>query len=403
MYKSFFHLSQISRLKRNVCSCVEINIIDHFVKEEVILKSAAIKQNGNNKDLTINDKNLYLQRLNSFTPQKLMNPQFSLISLFCGGGGLDLGLGFAGFDSKIASDLAPINVKTVTTNLPHAEELAENALDLSGDILLNAAALNSVDLVAAGPPCQSFSILGRRGALNDPRGQLALKYFDLISEIKPRAFLFENVPGLLTVNKGKDWEELLEYAQKKTGYHLHFTKLNAVNFGIPQSRERVFLVGFREKTEFEFPREATGTFAEELKLENQKGGYDFTPSLLALEEVDGLANHVIRQHGETVRQRYLAIPPGDRDKTDHTDRIDSEKPSGTVLVGSSAGGGRPHIHPIEPRVITVREAARLQSFPDWYVFQGASTAQYRQVGNAVPPLLAYEVGKKIAEALNQRR
>lgn len=348
-------------------------------------------------------QNFYLKRLSSFSREMLSNPKFTMISLFCGGGGLDLGLGFAGFGTRVASDLAPIFVKTVATNLPHVHELPANALDLTRDILFEAAQVDSVDLVAAGPPCQSFSILGRRGALNDPRGQLALKYFDLVADIQPRAFLFENVPGLLTVNRGEDWERLLKYAKDKTGYHLFTTKLNAVQFGIPQFRERVFLVGFREKTDFQFPTSATGPYAKELAEEQLRNGRDFTPSWQALENVEGLPNHVIRQHGEAVKRRYSKIQPGGRDKTDHTDRIDPERPSGTVLVGSSAGGGRPHIHPYEHRVITVREAARLQSFPDWYVFQGSSTAQYRQVGNAVPPLLAYEVGRKIAEALERGR
>ena len=100
-----------------------------------------------------------------------------------------------------------------------------------------------------------------------------------------------------------------------------------------------------------------------------------------------------------MRSRYENIPPGARDKVDHTDRIDPEKPSGTVLVGSKA----PHIHPYLHRHITVREAARLQSFPDWYKFLGTSTAQYRQVGNAVPPLLALAVGKSIQAALQKLR
>lgn len=214
--------------------------------------------------------------------------------------------------------------------------------------------------------------------------------------MKPRAFLFENVPGLLSVNDGRDWRELLAYAEKKTGYTLFFDRLNAAQFGIPQSRERVVLIGFRKKASFTFPKQPTGPFATELI---QAMPYAGTPSTHALVEVDGLANQDVRVHGDRVRERYRRILPGDRDKVDHTDRISGDRPSGTVLVGSGAGGGRPHIHPIEHRVITVREAARLQSFPDWYVFQGTSTAQYRQVGNAVPPLMAYEIGKAILAVL----
>jgi DNA (cytosine-5)-methyltransferase 1 len=258
-----------------------------------------------------------------------------------------------------------------------------------------------IDLVAAGPPCQSFSILGQRGALADPRGKLALKYFDLIAEIRPKAFLFENVPGLLTVNKGADWKTLAAYAKKKTGYHLHVARINAVDFGIPQIRERVILVGLRQDVLFEFPALPSGPGAAAVIAALAEREGEGIPSAWALEDVDRLPNHDIRVHGPRVRERYLKIQPGERDRTDHTDRIDPERPSGTVLVGSGGGGGRPHIHPKEPRVITVREAARLQSFPDWYVFHGTNTAQYRQVGNAVPPLLAYEVGKKIAEAIER--
>jgi len=179
---------------------------------------------------------------------------------------------------------------------------------------------------------------------------------------------------------------------------LHLARLNAFQFGIPQYRERVVLVGFRDKNvNFSFPKGPTGPLAMQLTKEMPQTG---TPSTWALAGVAGQHNHRIRIHGERVRARYRLIQPGDRDRIDHTDRIDGERPSGTVLVGSGAGGGRPHIHPREDRVITVREAARLQSFPDWYVFQGTPTAQYRQVGNAVPPLMAYEVGKAIREALD---
>lgn len=339
-------------------------------------------------------RNPYLKRLDLFTKDKLENGSFSLISLFCGGGGLDVGLGFAGFKSRVASDITPAFVDTVTANLTHSKGLPKDALKLTAEELLTLAGSDEIDLVAAGPPCQSFSVLGRRGALEDPRGKLALKYFELVSEIKPRAFIFENVPGLINVNKGRDWEQLLEFAKKKTGYHLHVTRLNAVTFGVPQQRERVVIVGFRYETTFTFPENGPSGLGKDL--------FDGvpSPSRWALENIDELPNHEIRPHGATVRERYSKILPGGRDKTDHTDRIDPDRPSRTVLVGSSAGGGRPHIHPFEHRVITVREGARLQSFPDWYVFKGKNTLQYRQIGNAVPPLLAYEIGLKIANSLS---
>lgn len=356
----------------------EAIIEDNATDQLSLFKPVSTKKDGLNP---------YLTRLEEFSPEKLLSPKFNLISLFCGGGGLDLGLGFASFRSLVVSDLIPSFVNTVTHNIPHAKGLAEDALKLTGNHLLDLAGTSQIDLVAAGPPCQAFSILGRRGALDDPRGKLALKYFELVSEIKPRAFLFENVPGLLTVNKGLDWQRLIDYAKDVTKYKLYFTKLNAVSFGVPQFRERVMVIGFREDVDFKFPSPIV-TYE------------DFFPSKWALENVKGLVNQDIRIHGENVRNRYKLVPQGGRDSTDHTDRIHPEKPSGTVLVGSSAGGGRPHIHPYEPRVITVREGARLQSFPDWYEFTGPGTSQYRQIGNAVPPLLAYEVGKCICRTLS---
>ncbi|HEX5235728.1 MAG TPA: DNA cytosine methyltransferase [Silvibacterium sp.] len=341
-------------------------------------------------------RNPYLDRLNSFTPTLIEKGTLNLISLFCGGGGLDLGLSFAGFRTSVCSDLSPAFVDSVTYNIPHSVGISIDALELTGKQLLSLAGTKSVDLIAAGPPCQSFSILGKRGALSDPRGKLALKYFDLIAEVRPKAFLFENVPGLLSVNDGSDWKQLWSHAVHRTGYDLHCARLNAAFLGVPQYRERVVLVGFKKKTQFTFPVQPTGDKAAALI---RAAGAAGIPSAWALENVRGLPNHLVRIHGERVRRRYSFITQGGRDKIDHTDRIDGSRPSGTVLVGSGGGGGRPHIHPLEDRVITVREAARLQSFPDWYVFQGTSTAQYRQVGNAVPPLMAYEIGKAIREAL----
>lgn len=230
-----------------------------------------------------------------------------------------------------------------------------------------------VDIIAGGPPCQSFSILGKRSSFKDPRGRLVFEFCRLIRDIRPRTFVFENVPGLLTLNGGADWLELLKYFRQRTGYAIHHAVLNAADFGVPQIRKRIFIVGLRNGEAFEFP-EPTHRNPDEIGLfDAHKPAW--LPCDVVFSGLDGLPNHDIRPHGSRVRGRYERIPPGGRDKTDHTDRLKLGRPSGTVIVGSKAGGGRPHIHPVEPRVITVREAARLQSFPDWYVFKGGATEQ----------------------------
>jgi DNA (cytosine-5)-methyltransferase 1 len=321
--------------------------------------------------------------------------KFNCISLFSGGGGLDLGAHFAGFKTALVSDIIPVFTETIKHNLPHVNVYNDDAMELTPNKVRQLSGIeNDIDLIIAGPPCQSFSIMGKRQSLDDPRGKLTIKYFQLVKGLNPRAFVFENVSGLMTVNKGKDFENLLNFIQETTGYTIFHDVLNAVNYGIPQYRERLVIVGFRPDIDsgtFEYPTKPTGSFAQNLP--------ERVPSRLALESVDGLANQKPRPHTPAVVQRFLATPHGGRDKGSYCDKLDPNLPSGTVLVGSSMGGARPHIHPDLPRVLTVREAARLQSFPDWYEFCGTSTAQYRQVGNAVPPLMAYELLSKVRRVL----
>lgn len=341
--------------------------------------------------------NPYLTRLNSFGRRRPTN--LTCISLFSGGGGLDLGAYLARFKTLLASDIKPAFIETIHHNLPDVSIFSEDAMLLTPEMIRKISTLGEaeLDLMIAGPPCQSFSILGRRGSLNDPRGKLTVKYIQLVAGMHPRAFVFENVPGLLTINNGIDFQNLWTYMQDTTNYQLFMRRCNAYEYGIPQSRERVIIVGFRPDincVDFEYPTKPTGKFIRNLP--------ERVPSKWALEDLENVPNHLIRMHTPRVRARYEQIPQGGRDRTDHTDRINPDAPSGTVLVGSSAGGGRPHIHPFEPRVISVREAARLQSFPDWYEFCGSTTDQYRQVGNAVPVLMAYEILSKIRNVLENQ-
>lgn len=347
--------------------------------------------------------NHYLSSLNSLKIYSQTNQDLVAVSLFSGGGGLDLGLSFAGFNFKYSTDIEDEYCHTVKYNFPDCIVEAKDVYDISAKEIQEKIQTDSIALLAGGPPCQAFSILGKRQSFSDSRGQLVFEFIRLINEFKPHAFIFENVPGILSLNKGEDWNNFLSIIQTKTDYSLQLNRLlNAADYGVPQIRKRIFVIGFRYPTKFSLPTPTHFNPHEERSISNQ-GLIQWIPSKLALEEVEGLPNHNIRPHGERVRNRYMAVPPGGRDRIDHTDRIHPERPAGTVLVGSKAGGGRPHIHPDFPRHITVREAARLQSFPDWYTFQGNSTAQYRQVGNAVPPLLALSIGKSIKEALQSRQ
>lgn len=332
--------------------------------------------------------------LNLINKQKIPNTKNGLnfISLFSGGGGLDLGFSLSGFQGLYSTDIEEHYCNTIKHNFPKHIVEKHDLNDLSGEYVLSLIKTD-VDMIIGGPPCQSFSILGNRKSTEDPRGMLAFEYARFIKEISPRGFLFENVPGILTVNGGKDWKELLEYFKEVTGYHLSWNKLNALNYGAPQSRERVILFGFKDKEFASWP--------EPTYHLNGKNGSSAHTSGMALENIDGLPNHIKRIHSERVASRYSKIPQGGRCRVDHTDRIDNSKPSGTVLVGSSGGGGRPFIHPVEHRHITVREAARLQSFPDWYEFKGPGTAQYRQVGNAVAPLFAQALSKSVYNHLSK--
>lgn len=346
--------------------------------------------------LVINNRNEYLSELDSLSLPKRKNG-LGYASVFCGGGGLDLGFAAAGYVPLYSSDLEQTYCETIRENLGDHIVEPQDISDLSGKTVVKKIGRRP-DIVIGGPPCQSFSILGSRKSVKDPRGQLAFEYARFIREIGPKAFLFENVPGILTLNKGADWARLLQFFQEETGYHIHWTKLNAVWFGTPQYRQRVIAIGFKSHSDFKkfsWPVQRYAETPEQLEF----GKYPPRAAYLALEDVDGLPNHVLREHGDRVTARYSTIPQGGRDRKDHTDRIHPARPSGTVLVGSGAGGGRPFIHPSEHRHITVREAARLQSFPDWWIFAGGPTAAYRQVGNAVPPLMARELALQISKSL----
>lgn len=344
----------------------------------------------------------------------------NVVSLFSGAGGLDLGLAASGFDILFESDIDKPSCVTLEKNGAHA---SKHGLDGFGSTVVQCADVNEisgseilasigkkrfeVDLLAGGPPCQAFSISGLRRGILDKRGLLVFEYARILSEIAPKSFVFENVYGLLTIDGGKVFEEVLVQLETPSDgmkYNIYWQRVNARDFAVPQSRDRVIIMGIRSDIDVD---------ASALDLIPITSG-DATTGLMSWRTVkyalQGLpvpvsrksplvANHYGRDHGLVVSERYGLLAPGERDSKTRINRLDVERPSYTIVVGSDNGGGKGHVHPFEPREITPRESARMQTFPDWWAFSGNVRDAIRQVGNAVPTLLGFAIGNRLREVL----
>ena len=335
----------------------------------------------------------------------------SLVSLFSGAGGLDLGLEAAGLRTLYASDIDDHSCRTlengklysIANDLPflrHAHIEQADVTEISGAEVLEKAGLQRGELqvLAGGPPCQAFSVMGRRKGTMDPRGQLPGEYARILAEIAPRVFVFENVYGLLSIEGGAVFEiicKMLEEPGQGLRYKLSVFRVNSADYGVPQKRDRVIIVGSREGIELEeLPRVTAFSGEAPLAPRTVSDAFRGLPPM-----GDALPNHTGRKHGPIVTERYGALKPGERDAKTRINRLDESQPSFAIVVGSDAGGGKGHVHPDEPREVTPRESARIQTFPDWWAFSGTSRHPIRQVGNAVPPLLAACIGREIVEKI----
>ena len=255
-----------------------------------------------------------------------------------------------------------------------------------------------------GPPCQSFSISGRRKGLDDPRGNLVFQYANLINDIKPAGFLFENVAGLKTIHGGELYQDLLEVLSFNGEYTVSAHEYEVADFGIPQFRRRLFFIGHRGKKAIP-PMETTHTTPHALYNAHQP----YKTVGLALANMPDpitdwkmkpkIDSHVGREHSQRIIDRYASLKFGERDPRTRINKLDPKKPSYAIIVGSDKGGGKGHVHPFMPREVTPRESARLQTFPDWWEFYGTGRHVIRQVGNAVPPLFAAQLAAYIAEQM----
>lgn len=323
------------------------------------------------------------------------------IGLFSGGGGLDLGFSAAGFNVRVSNDNDIFSCKTLELNngrrdfYNHAVSLHADILKISAQELLENANLkkNEVDLLIGGPPCQAYSVFGKRMGISDPRGELVWEYLRILEEIKPKVFVFENVSGLQSIHEGLLYKEIIQLLELNGLYTVSAHRYQLADFGIPQFRDRIFLIGT-----------TTGVIVPEMQPTHGDFNTDLIPYRTSFEalrflpkpsKLGSFPNHSGRKHSQRIIDRYHDLKFGERDAKTRINKLNPEKPSFTIIVGSDKGGGKGHVHPFEPREVTPRESARMQTFPDWWEFYGTGRHVIRQVGNAVPPLFAAQLAEHI--------
>lgn len=334
-----------------------------------------------------------------------------IIDLFCGCGGLSKGFEMAGFEVELAIDLWSDAIKTYNHNHVNKVGVCEDIHNLSESYLSKLVNDQNIVGIVGGPPCQGYSTVGTRD-IEDPRNHLWKEYFRVVETVSPEFFLIENVKGLLTLNKGT-FKDAIISKFTTLGYDINYKVLNAADFGIPQNRQRVFFVGMKKKG-FTFPKEQSHKISTEEalsdlpSLDNLSGElfYSKQPETkyqkLMRKNNKEVKNHQQTNHTEKTKSIIAMIKDGGkisdleekywdiRKYNKAFERMYSKGQANTVDTGH-----RNYFHYIENRIPSVRENARLQSFTDDFEFLGSKTSQYKQVGNAVPPLLAYAIAKAI--------
>jgi DNA (cytosine-5)-methyltransferase 1 len=374
------------------------------------------------------------------------------VDLFAGAGGMSLGFEQAGFDVAAAVEYDPVHCATHEFNFPDCAAICRSVADIDGKYIRDHSRIGDrpVDVLFGGAPCQGFSMIGKR-ALDDPRNSLVHHFVRLVLELKASYFVFENVRGLTIGEHRKFLEEIIaEFS--KNGYKVRedYQVLNAAHHGVPQNRHRLFLLGARKGMPLpEYPeathdpsrdaepgnlfREATPTVWDALRDLPEADDYDellhrdwvkarFKKATAYGAPLRGdaddptdyseprefdaslLTSSLRTIHTDLSKKRFLETKFGDTEPVSRFHKLDPKGICNTIRAGTASDRGaftspRP-IHPYSPRCITVREAARLHSYPDWFRFHVTKWHGFRQIGNSVPPLLARAVASKVREAFS---
>lgn len=351
------------------------------------------------------------------------------IDLFCGAGGLSEGLQMAGFSVAAAVENDKNATSTYKRNHPNTVLVSKSISDLTVSELLDEVEIYSseIDVIAGGPPCQGFSMAnGHSRHIDNANNGFVWHFVKWVEQIKPQAFLMENVIGFAAIDGGRLKDALLNKFREIGYSNADIYTIDAANYGVPQHRKRVFLIGFLNKNKYEIPKQKFGTDSPFITVADAIIG-DLPP----IEPLPGtnktyyidepisyyqqkirknkktLFNHITTNCAEYIREKFSWIPQGGnwesiKDKigikvqySSLYKRLDPNKPSITMSNYRKSM----IIHPIENRLLSVREASRLQSFRDSYIFEGGISSMQQQVGNAVPPLLGNAVAKQIKRML----
>jgi len=345
------------------------------------------------------------------------------VEVFAGAGGAGLGLTWAGFDTRVAVEIDATKAATYSLNHPRTRVLGANGTrgdvrEVSGKDLAAIAEIDGtvLDLLVGCPPCQGFSVCGKRDP-NDPRNRLYLEFVRLARELRPRAIVFENVPGFVSLHDGAFFRDLKSRLDK-IGYKITVWFLRASDLGVPQDRQRVFVVGMRDKAPGTPPPRKRGPKVNvwnsisdlPVARPRERGASSAflsyrrpPPSVYAAflrgrnAKVDSCER---TRHQPTLVKRFRTIRWWQIDRLTRHRRLHPHRPAATITAGTRDLTSCRPVHPYADRVLTVREAARLASFPDWYRFPPLTAEAWSQIGNAVPPLMAQAVFGRVKSFLD---
>lgn len=432
---------------------IDETITTYFIEEQSFFDTREI-----NEKIKKNKSKYDFARINRVNPPEalgikrtLQSNGYNIIDLFCGAGGSSTGFKLAGFNLVGALDYNKKAVETHKLNYPECKTVVADITQLNPKEFSDLIGNEKVDVLIGSPPCQTFSSLSQgkikslgKDIKKDIRNYYYKNYLDYISFFKPKIFLMENVPGFQTRFEGTIFRDFLEYLHKNhPQYNVKYKVLDASNYGVPQSRKRLFVCGYLEGIDFDFPEFNNEIMEKEedwVTVENALADLPFITDDWRLDRLpytknDNLTkfqrfirgnnlwvrNNICRVSNDEAKNMFKYLKPGqkyvelDENEKQQIALFDTFKSSviqsrcrrlpltqvAWTVIAHIGMDGYEYIHPTECRTISVREAARLQSFPDDFIFVGNMREQYVQIGNAVPPLLSYALAKQLEYSLNK--